>query len=57
MIALTRNDEFNYLNQNIKHHFKVQWRIQDFPNGGRGAPTPELGPKTYYLARFLPKNA
>ena len=27
-----------------------QWRIQDVPDGG--APTPEIGPKTYYLARF-----
>ena len=33
----------------------MQWRIQDFPDGG-GA-TLEFGPKTYYLAKFLPKIA
>ena len=33
----------------------IQWQIQDFPDGG-GA-TLNLGKKTYYLARFLPKPA
>ena len=26
-----------------------------FPSRGEGAPTPEFGEKTYYLARYLPK--
>ena len=35
----------------------MQWRIQQFSDGGMGSPTPEFGPKTYYLARCLPKTA
>ena len=31
----------------------VQWRIQDFPDGG--APTPEGGAPTYYLTNFSQK--
>ena len=30
-----------------------QWRIQDFPDG---APIPDFGAKTYYLARFFAEN-
>ena len=28
-----------------------------FPRLGEATPTPEFEPKTYYLARFLPKTA
>ena len=31
----------------------MQWRIQDFPDGG--APTPEGGAPTYYLTNFSQK--
>ena len=31
----------------------MQWRIQDFPEGG--APTPKVGVLTYYFAYFLSK--
>ena len=31
-----------------------QWRIQDFPDGGRG--NPDSGAKTYYLASFFAEN-
>ena len=30
----------------------MQWRIQDFPDGGA---TPNFGVKNYYLARFCQK--
>ena len=38
---------------------QLQWRIQDFPDGGRGEGTSilEFGAQTLYLARFLPKIA
>ena len=39
---------------NDKNSCPIQWRIQDFPEGGAN---PEIGAKTYYLARFLPKTA
>ena len=29
----------------------LQWRIQDFPD--EEAPTPKMGAKTYYLAKFV----
>ena len=32
-----------------------QWRIQDFPRGG-GAPTPEVGVRTYFFGRKLHEN-
>ena len=33
--------------------YTLQWRIQDFPDGG--APTPEGGAPTYYLTNFSQK--
>ena len=33
----------------------LQWRIQDFPEGG--PPTPEVGMLTYHFANFLPETA
>ena len=34
---------------------KLQWWIQDFPDGV-WAPTPQLGVQTYYLASFFAEN-
>ena len=33
----------------------MQWRIQDFPDGG--APTSKVGAPTHYLVKFFPKTA
>ena len=33
----------------------LQWRIQDFPRGG-GAPTPQVGVRTYFIGRKLHEN-
>ena len=36
---------------------KLQWRIQDFPDGvGGGAPTSKMGAQAYYLAKFFSKT-
>ena len=40
-----------------RDQYQQQWRIQDFPDGGWGASTPDFGAKIYYFTTFLPKTA